>query len=86
MIGSGEAYAIDRRDFGQPVTKAEVLAVVQGVPGVVAARVTALHTDGEPDAEVIPARDAEVRADGGIDPAELLLTDATHIQPSEMTP
>ena len=68
------------------MTKAEVISVVQNVPGVIAAQVTALHAGTDPDAEVVPARDAEVAADGTIHPAELLLTDAKHLKLSERTP
>jgi len=34
------AFSFERRDFGQPVTRAEVIAVIQNVPGVVAVNLT----------------------------------------------
>jgi predicted phage baseplate assembly protein len=74
------AYGFERRSFGQPVTAAGVLAVVQGVPGVVAANLTALHPTGSRGlADVIVAHDARLDA-----PAELLLIDADLIAVTEM--
>jgi hypothetical protein len=40
-----DCYAADNRDFGRPVTTAEVLAAVHRVTGVVAARITELGFD-----------------------------------------
>jgi len=86
------AYAVDRRSFGQPVTAAEVITVVQAVRGVVAARLTALHLKvGDPPiAEVIVAHDARIDSTSGapdrVVPAELLLVDPDHIEVAEMTP
>ncbi|MEW9529293.1 putative baseplate assembly protein [Microbispora sp. NPDC049125] len=39
-------YSFERRDLAQPVTAAEVITVVQRVPGVAAAVLTALHLSG----------------------------------------
>jgi predicted phage baseplate assembly protein len=77
------AFAFDARAFGQPVTAAEVLTVVQRVPGVVAANPTRLHLVGAPAQvqPVIAARDARAGA-----PAELLLVDPDGIEVSGMAP
>ena len=85
------AYAIERRSFGQPVTAAEVITVVQRVRGVVAARLTQLDLGNPPRIdEVIVAHDARIDTTGtepdGIVPAELLLIDPDHIVVSEMAP
>jgi predicted phage baseplate assembly protein len=78
------AYAFDRRSFGQPVTAAEAITVVQGVPGVVAANLTALHLAAEPVTvrEVLVAHDARARGA----PAELLLVDPEGITVTELAP
>ena len=42
-------FSFDQRSFGQPVTLSEVISVIQGVPGVVAADVRKLYrVDGVP--------------------------------------
>jgi hypothetical protein len=82
------AFAVDRRDFGQAVTVAEVLTLVQGVAGVVACRVTDLRLSPPPPPpgslpiqdvprvdEVLPARDARFAPTG---------TDPDHIAPAEL--
>ena len=40
-------FAFARRDFGQPVTASEILALVQGLPGVRGVVLTALRLAGE---------------------------------------
>lgn len=93
-----DAYTVERRSFAQPVTAAEVLTIIHGVAGVAGARLTALHRgaldgggdgDGGDDgggdggvAEVIAARDAHVES-GGVVPAELIVSDASHIRFAE---
>jgi len=81
------AYAFDRRSFAQPVTAAEAVTVVQGVPGVVAANLTALHLATEPPAvrEVLVAHDARPGR-GGVVPAELLLADRDALTVTELAP
>lgn len=59
----GDAFSFDRRDFGQPVTAAEVTATVQQVPGVVACAVDELYPLDVPPQDhtlqqVIPAEPA----------------------------
>jgi hypothetical protein len=51
-------FALERRTFGQPVTAAEVVQVIQGVPGVVATYLDALYPL-EGDIEVKIDKDAE---------------------------
>ena len=85
------AFAADRRSFVQPVTAAEVISVVQAVPGVVAARLTALHRRGEAGVtEVLVARDARfaptAQEPDRILPAELLVVDRNKILLTVMPP
>ncbi|MGH4024793.1 MAG: putative baseplate assembly protein [Pseudonocardiaceae bacterium] len=85
------AYAFDRRSFGQHVTAAEVITVVQAVPGVVAVTLTALHLGETPEVEeVIIAHDARLDPTGtgpdGVVAAELLLVDPGWIAISELAP
>jgi predicted phage baseplate assembly protein len=83
-------FALARRDFAQPVTAAEVLATVQNVPGVRAARMAGLHlSDGSGLTEVLTAADA-VRVSaplGGSDvhPAQILLLADDGVRVTEMT-
>jgi len=81
------AYAFDRRGFAQPVTAVEVLTAVQGVRGVVAANLVALHPVGTLPGveEVIVAHEARVDATG-VTPAELLLVDPGAVMVTEMAP
>ncbi len=46
-----EHFSFERRAFGQAVTLAEVSAVAQAVPGVVAVQVTRLYRGGDADVE-----------------------------------
>ncbi|MFI0793737.1 putative baseplate assembly protein [Micromonospora rubida] len=88
-------FAVDRRAFGQPVTAAEILTMIQQVPGVVAARLTDLHRADQPPPpgqhrvdEVIVALDARLNPTGSppVLPAELLLTDAAHLTVEVLVP
>jgi predicted phage baseplate assembly protein len=93
-------YSFDRRDFAQTVTAAEVLTVIQRVPGVVAANLTSLYLIGPGQgatavADILPARGARVATRGepgpagvrtAVAPAELLLVDPARIVVREMTP
>jgi predicted phage baseplate assembly protein len=87
------AYSFERRDFAEPVTAAELLTVVQRVPGVAAANLTALHLTGDDagSADVLIARGARLvpSADAGrvtVAPAELLTVDPAGITVREMAP
>jgi hypothetical protein len=73
------AFAFDQRDFAQPVTAAEIIATIQGVPGVIATVLEKLYRDDDPTgpfqatpATILPAAYA-TRQSGSILPAELLL-------------
>lgn len=76
-----EHFAFERRAFGQPVSAAEVIAVVQAVPGIVAVDLDVLRpTPAEEDPDAPPqvepqlrARRAHLTATGLVAPAELLL-------------
>lgn len=80
------AFSFDQRDFGQPVTAAEVISVIHQVEGVVAVDLDALFTaqplgSNKADqaaksklASVLPAQTAR-RVGTDILPAELLLID-----------
>jgi hypothetical protein len=83
------AYAFDARALGQAVALAEVYALIQAVPGVVAANVTDLFRtaagsspDGPPLA--LPAALATVTAGGVVTAAELLTLDAEPLAFGEM--
>jgi hypothetical protein len=68
------AFAFSKRAFAAPVSKSEVLAILQAVQGVVAIDLDALHLSG-----TTPSLEAVIRANralfgaGGIEPAELLV-------------
>jgi predicted phage baseplate assembly protein len=88
-------FRADRRSFGQPVTASEVLATVQAVAGVDAARLTELFVTrpappASPVVEVIDALDARLAPEAGepdrVLPAELLLVDEDRITVTEMAP
>ncbi len=88
-----DAFAFERRGFGQRVTAAEVLAVMQNVPGVAAADLHQLYpyednqTPPDPDAEIVPelleARPARYEA-GRLVRAELLLINPVGVALEEM--
>jgi hypothetical protein len=69
-----EAFSFARRDFGQRVAASEVLAVVQAVPGVRGAVLTALHLTGTyPErVELLPAEPADLLTVADIALTELL--------------
>ena len=74
------AFAFERRRFGQDVTASEVIAVIQGMPGVVAADLDDLYHEGQARALalLLPAETARWQ-DGAIQPAQLLLPDPAGI-------
>ena len=72
-------FSFGQRSFAQPVTSAEVIAIMQAVPGVVAVDLTQLYRDDDPNgpsqttpSTYLPARYAQVSG-GAILAAELLL-------------
>jgi predicted phage baseplate assembly protein len=87
------AFAFEQRAFGQAATAAEVIQVMQGVPGVVAVDLDRLVPDTPPlppeseqPVAVLPASAARLLPDGTIAPAELLLLDPQAIHVEEMAP
>lgn len=94
------AFAVQHREFGQPVTVAEVLTETQRVEGVLACRVTDLRPVPPPPApgaapepprvvDVLTARDARLAPTPNdpdhVAPAELLLVDEATLDVAEMT-
>jgi predicted phage baseplate assembly protein len=83
------AFSFERRYLGQAVTASELVAVMQGVKGVVAVDLDKLHFDGEPAASNprLPARVATWdEATRDVKPAELLTVHPQGIVLTEMTP
>lgn len=88
-------FDFQRRDFGQPVTAAEVVTVIQNVPGVVAVDLDHLYRyrDDEPPpdpdeqitAEVLEAEQVRLRGED-IDLTQLLLVNPVGIKLEEMAP
>ena len=74
------AYSFSTRLFGQPVSRGEILALIQGVEGVEAAFLDALYVTGQGASEddLLSARRAR-REGNQILPAELLLVDPAGI-------
>lgn len=89
-----EAFSFRRRGFGEPVSAAQILAVMHGVEGVVAVDLDELYRtppSGPPSGPlfntVLDARPARWdRLLGRVLPAQLLLVHPQGIQLSEMTP
>jgi predicted phage baseplate assembly protein len=85
-----DAFSFDRRDFGQPVTAAEIIGVIHQIEGVVAVDLDALSPTSangstQPQAleetglaSVLPALTARIE-NGRVSPAQLLLIDASGI-------
>lgn len=76
-----EHFAFDARELGQPVQQSEVIAVAQGVPGVVAVELTRLYGGTQPLVQTLPSKQvrllaSRMRVQSGIAlPAELLTLD-----------
>jgi hypothetical protein len=85
-----EAFAFDQRSFGQAVTAAEVITVIQQIEGVIATDLDDLylHASGASAGQADPAtRLLAARArwcDGTIQPAQLLLINPVGITLTEM--
>lgn len=75
------AFSLSQRDLGQSVTPAEVIAVLQRVPGVIAALLGKLALSGQPESDALTTLTAlPARSDGpAISPAQLLLLDPSGI-------
>jgi predicted phage baseplate assembly protein len=75
-----ERFRFDVREFGQPVSLAEVVAVIQLVPGVVAVNVSALYRASEsavPNAVLVAERPEPGTDFADLEGAELLVLDET---------
>ncbi|MBL9135494.1 MAG: putative baseplate assembly protein [Verrucomicrobiales bacterium] len=84
-----EAFSFGRRSFAQAVTRSEVLAVMQGVEGVLAVDLDRLHFSGQAPGleDRLPSRGPDWNdAHNAIRSAELLLVDPREIRISEMKP
>ena len=75
-----DAFSFAKRSFGQSVNEAEILAVAQNVPGVLAANVASLTDEQGNAADQLVAVEAHFDANAGrILPAELLTIDPDHL-------
>ena len=73
-------FSFDQRSFGQPVTLSEVISVIQGVPGVVAADVRKLYrVDDVPGANFYLGADTTQPGYQSAAGAELLVLDPSSI-------
>jgi len=75
-----EAYQFSKRLFGQSVSRGEVLALIQGIEGVDAAFLDALHLSGQDATQSDLLISRRARWEGSqVRPAELLLIDTAGI-------
>ena len=92
-----QAYAFEPRDFGQPVHKSEVVAVIQAVEGVTAAFLDELYLRGQTPDLYTPLLASRARCDKPDEhdtacppeqrkPAQLLLLDPNGIDVTEVKP
>ena len=82
-----QAFSLTRRDLGQDVTPAEVIQVLQRVPGVIAALLSQLKRVSAPDSAdlvTLPANLARFEANT-VRPAELLLLDPQEVVLTEIS-
>ena len=88
-------FSFEQRDFGQPVTAAEVVTTIQGVPGVLATALDQLYRyrddESPPDPEeqiilpeMLEAEQARLRG-GEMELTQLLLVNPVGIRLEEMT-
>jgi hypothetical protein len=85
-----EAFSFARRNFGQPVTAAEVISVIQGVAGVIATDLNGLalsHLNPDPTQplpleQVLPAHPPRLDPSGVL-PAQLLLASPARVDITE---
>jgi predicted phage baseplate assembly protein len=80
-------YSFDAREFGQPVALSEVLAVMQGVAGVVAVDMNLLKKEDETDGldQPLPAQLPRTDSGENVEGAELLLFDLASSKLEVMT-
>jgi hypothetical protein len=55
-------FGFDARDLGQPVQQSDVIAVAQGVPGVVAVDLDLLYGGTRPPSQTVPSRQTRLLA------------------------
>ena len=79
------AFAFEQRTFGQPVTAAEVMTVIQKVEGVVYVDLDALYLSSDSSSlnQILLSRVAHVK-DGAIQKARLLLLNSLGVQLQEV--
>ena len=77
-----------QRAFGQMVTSAEVITIIQQIEGVIAVDLDALYlsSDSADFKSLLPAQIARVDADGDIMLAQLLLINPIGVTLGEMQP
>lgn len=86
-----DGFSFAAREFAQPVTTAQITAIVQGIAGVIASDITALYQVGNQPAIPVPALLAAAQAvwdpvGRQITQAQLLLINPGGITPQDMTP
>jgi len=87
-----QAFSFEQRSFGQPVSGAEVVTVIQAVPGVVASDLERLFRVDDPAGPTQTRPESFVAADRAhldndwVLPAELLLLNPSGLELSEMLP
>jgi hypothetical protein len=92
LLELADAFSFANRAFAQPVTSAEITALIQSTPGVVAVSLTQLYLANDPNGPsqteapaFIPASPARW-ANGAIQPAQLLLLNPLGVTITEMAP
>jgi hypothetical protein len=79
-----QSFSFAKRDFGQPVSEAEVVALVQTVPGVIASNVVALTDEtAKVTSNELTADVAQFDQNGNFVPATILLIDPARIDLSQ---
>lgn len=81
-------FSFAARDFGQGVALSEVIAIMQGIPGVVEVVITGLYQQGQTPQrnDLLRANLAQVQDNGNVTPAELLLLDPASLTDVEVMP
>jgi hypothetical protein len=84
------AFSFDQRSFGQAVTAAEILALIQAVPGVIASNLTQLYLTGDTTGASLSEPPPFLTASGAslvsgvFQPAQLLLLNALGVSLTEV--
>ncbi|WP_017460720.1 putative baseplate assembly protein [Dyella ginsengisoli] len=87
-----DAFGFARRALGQAVQQSEVIAIAQGVPGVVGIELDRLYGGTAPYAQTLPSRQVRLLASrmrvsaGAAQPAELLTLDSAPLDRLEVLP